>query len=133
MQVNGRCHCRSITYSAVVDAEKVALCHCTDCQMLTGSAFRVSVPVARESFVLLSGEPRRYVKTAQSGAKRVHAFCPHRGTPVYSCALNDPPTFSLRIGGLEQRALLAPKKQIWCCSALDWATDVARVTRVDRQ
>lgn len=133
MQVNGRCHCGAITYRAVLDPDKVALCHCTDCQMLTGSAFRASVPVRRTDFELLSGQPKRYVKTAESGAKRVQAFCPDCGTSVYSSALVDPPTVSLRIGCLEQRAQLPPKTQIWRCSALAWVDDVGEVPRLARQ
>ncbi len=38
MKIEGRCHCGQITYEAVVDADKVAICHCSDCQLLTGSA-----------------------------------------------------------------------------------------------
>ncbi len=44
MKVEGRCHCGQITYEATVDPEKVSICHCTDCQMLTGSAYRATVP-----------------------------------------------------------------------------------------
>jgi hypothetical protein len=133
MQVNGRCHCGAITYRAELDPEKVALCYCTDCQMLTGSAFRASVPVSRADFELFSGQPKRYIKTAESGAKRVQAFCPDSGTSVYSSALIDPPTLSLRIGCLEQRGQLPPRKQIWRCSALDWVDHVGDVPQLVRQ
>jgi hypothetical protein len=44
MKVQGSCHCGQVTYEAEVDPEKVSLWNCTDCQMLTGSAFRVLVP-----------------------------------------------------------------------------------------
>jgi len=64
MKVEGRCHCGRITYTATVDPEKVGICHCTDCQMLTGSAYRVSVPVPRESFSLLTGEPKIYIASS---------------------------------------------------------------------
>jgi len=43
--------------------------------MLTGSTFRVSVPAPKGEFRLLAGEPKTYVKTAESGEKRIHAFC----------------------------------------------------------
>jgi hypothetical protein len=32
--------------------------------------------------VLLSGTPKTYVKTAESGNKRLHAFCGSCGTPI---------------------------------------------------
>jgi hypothetical protein len=96
--------------------------------MLTGSAYRVSVPAAAATFRILTGQPRVYVKTADSGAKRRHAFCPDCGTPVSASAdTDDPPAYSLRVGCLEQRADLPPKKRIWCRSALSWAQDVSGV------
>ena len=133
MKVEGSCHCGQITYEAIVDPEKVSICHCSDCQMLTGSAYRVSVPVPRETFVLRTGQPKVYVKTAESGTRRAHAFCPECGAPVYSSAITDPPTYSLRVGCLAQRALLRPRKQIWCRSALDWAMDLEGVAKSSRQ
>ena len=133
MHVDGRCHCGNITYEAEVDPALVSICHCTDCQMLTGSAYRVSVRAPRESFRLLTGQPKTYVKTADSGAKRIHAFCPACGAPVYASAIADPPFYSLRVGCLQQRADLAPQKQIWCRSSLPWSEDIGDVPKLDRQ
>ncbi len=133
MKVNGRCHCGKISYEAVIDPEKVAICHCTDCQMLSGSAYRASVPAPKETFVLRGAQPKIYIKTADSGAKRAHAFCPDCGTPVYSSAITDPQAYSLRLGCLDQRADLRPQKQIWCDSALPWSGDIEAIARVSRQ
>jgi len=133
MKVEGRCHCGQITYDAIVDPAKVTICHCADCQMLTGSAYRVTVPVPRETFSLRSGQPKTYVKTADSGTKRAHAFCPDCGTPIYSAAVTDPPTYSLRVGCLQQRAELRPTKQQWCQSALSWAMNLGGIRKISRQ
>jgi len=133
MKVDGRCHCGQITYEAIVDPKKVRLCHCTDCQMLTGSVYRVTVPAPRKTFVLRSGEPRIYVKTADSGTKRAHAFCPKCGTPIYSAAVSDPPTYSLRVGCLAQRRELRPTRQQWCRSALAWAMNLEGVPQTSGQ
>jgi hypothetical protein len=129
MKVEGRCHCGKITYEATVDPEKVYICHCTDCQTLTGTAYRITVPVPREEFKLHTGQPKIYIKTAESGNKRVQAFCPDCGSPVYSSAVSDPPSYTLRVGGLKQRAQLPPKKQIWCRSALDWTMNLKDVAQ----
>ena len=133
MRVEGRCHCGEITYEAIVDPERVLLCHCSDCQMLTGSAYRAIVPAARDGFVLRRGQPKTYVKTAESGAKRVHAFCANCGSPVYSTAAADPQSYSLRVGCLRQRNGLRPARQQWCQSALPWAMDLSNIPRVPRQ
>jgi hypothetical protein len=43
MHIDGACHCGKITYEAEVDPEAVGICHCTDCQTLSGTAFRTVV------------------------------------------------------------------------------------------
>ena len=133
MKVEGRCHCGEIAYEAIVDPGRVGICHCTDCQMLTGSAYRATVPASRESFVLRSGQPTIYVKTADSGARRAHAFCPNCGSPVYSAAVSDPQFYSLRVGCLRERAELLPARQQWCQSALPWAMNLSDIQQVRRQ
>jgi hypothetical protein len=134
MKVTGGCHCGLVRYEAEVDPEGVSLCNCTDCQTLTGSAFRVSVPAAAGTFKLLSGQLTTYLKTAESGAKRRHTFCPQCGTPVHSSANVDAPSgYSLRVGCLDRKADLPPKRRIWCRSALGWAQDVSGIPCTETQ
>ena len=132
MKVHGHCHCGNIAYEAEIDPARVSACHCSDCQMLTGSAFRVSVPAPAESFTL-TGTPKTYIKVADSGNRRIHAFCPECGAPIYSSAISDPPTYSLRVGCLDERADLPPRKQIWCESSMAWAMDLRGIPKVARQ
>jgi hypothetical protein len=133
MKVDGACHCGLITYEAEIDPEQVRVCHCTDCQSLTGSAFRVVVPVPADKFSL-SGEPTVYVKTAESGARRVQAFCPKCGSPIYSAPADvTPASYFIRVGTIRQRNELPPKVQIWTRSAQQWVEDLASVPRVEKQ
>ena len=133
MKVTGGCHCGAITYEAVVDPDRVSICHCTDCQALTGSAYRVSVPTPVEAFVLRTGTPKIYVKTGETGAKRAQAFCPDCGSPMYTYAMDHPTTYGLRVGCIEQRRHLPPRIQKWCRSALDWSMDIGNVPRRDKE
>lgn len=133
MRVDGRCHSGAITYEAEVDPANVGVCHCADCQRLTGSAFRVNVQAPAASFRLTSGTPKIYVKTADSGARRAHAFCPDCGGPVYACAVENPTTYSLRIGALNQREGLVPRRQIWARNRMTWLEDLARVPSLETQ
>ncbi len=121
MKIDGRCHCGAIQYEADINPKNAIVCHCTDCQTLSGSPFRVSVPAKAENFRLLRGEPQIYVKTADSGAKRAQGFCGTCGTQLYSTSAVDPTVFNLRTGAIRQRAELPPQKQIWCKSAIPWA------------
>ncbi len=133
MKIDGSCHCGYITYEAVIDAEHIGICHCTDCQRLSGGAFRTGVTASKENFRLLTGRPKIYVKTAQSGNKRAQAFCPECGTPIYAAAPNDPQVYSIRTGTARQRDQLIPNIQIWCRSAQPWSMDLAKIEQISQQ
>ncbi|HVN63315.1 MAG TPA: GFA family protein [Candidatus Binataceae bacterium] len=133
MKVDGSCHCGKIAFEADVDPSKAGICHCADCQKLTGSAYRATIQAPAATFKLLRGAPKIYIKTADSGNRRAHAFCPDCGTPVYAAAVANTPTYSLRIGTLNQRAELRPKRQIWCRSALPWSMDLTGIEKIDHQ
>ncbi|MEJ0006476.1 MAG: GFA family protein [Steroidobacteraceae bacterium] len=133
MKVEGACHCGEISFEAMIDPEAVRMCHCTDCQTLTGSAFRVTVQVQAEGFKLRTGQPTVYIKIAANGNKRAQGFCPRCGTPIYSAAPHDPKTYGIRVGTLKQRALLSPKQQIWYRSALPWVVDGRAIAHTDQQ
>lgn len=124
LSVSGSCHCGAIGFKASVDPASVSICHCTDCQTLSGTAYRVSVPAARDDFHLTRGTPRIYIKIADSGARRAQAFCASCGTPIYASAAEEPQVFNLRVGAIHERAQLTPRRQIWCASAQPWCADL---------
>ncbi len=130
MKVHGSCHCGYLTFEADVDAEKVGICHCTDCQSSTGSAFRVNVPAPGSTFKMLSGTPKIYVKTtADSGNPRAQAFCPTCGSGVYSTTPGDgqQASYMVRVGVLRERDQLTPKVQNWTRSARSWVADIGKL------
>jgi len=132
MKIDGRCHCGKITYEAEIEPADVTICHCTDCQTLSGSAFRTVVPAKKESF-RVTGEPRIYVKTAESGNRRVQAFCPECGTPIFATAVADPQVYSVRLGTARQRADLQPRQQLWTRSALGWVMQAQTISALEKK
>ena len=134
MKIDGSCHCGRITYRAEIDPERVRICHCEDCQALSGSAFRTVVSASEDDFDILSGVPKIYVKTAESGRKREQAFCAECGSPIYATSVGDAPRMiGIRLGTARQRSQLAPKKQYWCQSALGWLADLQTIPEAERQ
>lgn len=121
MEIDGTCHCGHISYKADIDPDKVFICHCTDCQVLSGTAFRTVVPLPETDFELLAGSVKVYVKTAESGRKREQTFCPECGSPLYATSVGDAPrTLNLRVGTARQRNDLPPQKHHWTRSAQSW-------------
>jgi hypothetical protein len=133
MRIDGACHCGRITYEAEIDPEKVGICHCTDCQKLSATAFTVYVPAPAEGFRLLSGTPKIYVKTGESGNPRAQAFCPDCGSRIYASAVSEPKIFNIRVGTVRQRAELPPRHQLWCRSALPWVMNLEPLKRFEKQ
>lgn len=134
MKVNGQCHCGFITYEAEIDPDSVFLCHCSDCQTLSGTAFRSVAPCPDDKFELLSGEPKIYTKISESGNPRPQAFCPECGTSIYATSAGDgPKTINLRAGTIRQRSELPPKAHYWYRSAQGWISDLAELRRIEKQ
>lgn len=132
MKIDGGCHCGKIAFEAEINPEYVIICHCTDCQTISGAPYRANVPVKVENFTL-RGEPKTYVKTAASGNKLTLAFCDTCGSALYSAKLEQPAFLNLRLGSVKQRAQLVPNKQGWCGSAMPWAWDISGIPRVHDQ
>lgn len=125
MKIDGGCHCGELFYEAEIDPDKVRVCHCIDCQILSGAAFRTAVHVAVDQFNLLRGTPKTYVKTGGSGRPRTMVFCGTCGTQLYGTGDGDAAkTLSLRVGTCNQRADLTPQRQIWRRSAVKWLNDL---------
>jgi hypothetical protein len=134
MKIDGQCFCGQITYEAEVDPGRVAICHCTDCQMHSATAYGVVVGIDIDAFRLLSGTLKTYVKVADSGNRRALTFCPECGTRIYGGPADGALGFvSLRVGTIRQRADLTPKLQVWARSRLPWVMDLSGIPSRDKQ
>ena len=134
MKIDGGCHCGDITYEAEIDPELVFICHCSDCQALSASVFRTVARVPEKDFRMLSGDPKIYVKSGDSGAKREQAFCPECGSAIYATSVGAGPKFyGLRLGTARQRAELTPKFQYWSRSALTWLSELDSIPKVEKE
>ena len=135
MRIDGGCHCGQITFTAEVNPEQVLICHCSDCQALSGSPYRTIVPAIEGPFQIERGNPKIYVKTAEDGAKRAQAFCPECGSPIYAAPVGEASLqfIGIRVGLIKQKDQLKPNKQIWCRSSLDWVQDLSDVSRSETQ
>jgi hypothetical protein len=135
MKIDGTCSCGAIRIEGEADPDSAGICHCTDCQSGTGTAFRVSIPVSGATFKM-SGQPTIFIKTtADSGNPRAQAFCPTCGSPIYSTTPGEgqQAMYIVRVGILKQRDQLVPKRQIWWRSARDWVTGLDGIRKVEKQ
>ena len=135
MRIEGSCTCGNIHLTGDVDPLKTQICHCTDCQTGSGSAFRISIPTPGDT-LKITGKLSTYLKTsAESGTPRVQAFCTVCGTHIYSTTQGDglQPSYTVRVGILKQRDQLVPQKQNWFRSARPWVLDIQSIHKNNKQ
>ncbi|CEN61134.1 hypothetical protein ASPCAL07798 [Aspergillus calidoustus] len=82
--VLGSCYCGAIRIEYTGEPLRTALCHCTDCRKITGSAFTYNFVALRSDLhVSGKGTPKEVSKMADSGNRIVNHHCADCGTPLY--------------------------------------------------
>ena len=126
MLINGQCHCGKIEFEGTVDEANVMVCHCVDCLVFSGKTLTEPVVFCKGQDFIIKGKGRakEYIKTtAESGNKRIQAFCGECGSQLYGCDL-DRSGYNVRIGCLDQRDSLSPVKHIFVTSAQKWVNNL---------
>lgn len=108
-----------------VNPDKLVICHCTDCQVLSGCPYRIAI-FSTNVTIINGGKPKNYIKTSEAGSKRAQAFCPNCGTHLWATSVGDVGLkgFGIRAGTIVQRNDLKPFKQIWCRSKLGFVDNL---------
>jgi hypothetical protein len=129
MKITGSCYCGEIKYEGETDNSNVIVCHCSDCQRMSSGPFRAVVVTKPNGVKFTRGEPKEYIKTAQSGNKRAQGFCAHCGTSLYATnEAKEDRVYGMRLGSVDQRDEFSPAAQIWTQSTLTWLNDLHQVT-----
>lgn len=112
----------------------LVVCHCTECQHQSGSAFGMSLSVRKADFELLCGSLSFFERSSNSGMKVGAAFCPTCGVRVYhepermqGAALN------VRAGTLDDLSGLTPSAHVWTSSKQPWIEIPAGVATFEGQ
>ena len=127
----GGCQCGELRYEVVGTPRKLVVCHCTDCQRQSGSAFGMTLLVNEADFRLTQGEVKTFVSTSAAGRAKLGAFCPRCGTRIYHKPEWRPGTVSVKPGTLDDTSGLKPDMHIWISSKQPWVTIPDRVETHD--
>ncbi|MEP0067943.1 GFA family protein [Pyruvatibacter sp.] len=113
----GSCQCGHVRYRLAGTATKLAVCHCTECQKQSASAFGMSLGIRPEDFELTSGELMSFDVTCDSGRTKTCAFCPKCGSRIYHQVGNG---MSIKAGTLKDTSDLMPDAHYWTRSKQPW-------------
>jgi hypothetical protein len=115
----GGCLCGALRYEFLTEPTTVYICHCTECQKVSSSAFGVSVRVGADEFSITQGESKSIETVADSGRTKVGFFCPECGIRI-----NNKPTSGnfvvVKAGTLDNPNFFKPIAHIWTQSAQSW-------------
>lgn len=134
IDVEGSCLCGEVQFSATIDQNRIGICHCRDCQIVGGSAYRVTGTASPEEFEFTQGKPSIYIKTSDRGTKRHMAFCPTCGTHVAALpdAASDLQMVSVRVSCCDEFAQLKPVGEVFCSSRVEWLEPIAGIVQFEK-
>ena len=135
MQLTGSCFCSAVEWEAEVDTNRIGLCHCRDCQIISGGAFRMSSAVDPKKFRFSKGSPREFEKTADSGSVRKMVFCGECGTHLCSMPADtekEGAFVSIRLATSPDFSKLNPIAELFCDSRVPWLPDIGGTLKFPR-
>lgn len=119
--MEGRCTCGAIRFQMETAPMFVHCCHCTWCQRETGSAFVLNAMIETDRVTVLEGQPEMVLTPSNSGKGQKIARCPTCRVALWSHyrGAGDAVSF-VRVGTLEQPALVPPDIHIFTSTKLPW-------------
>jgi hypothetical protein len=106
------CCCGALKVTCGSEPVRVSICHCTDCQRRTGSAFSVNARFA-DTAVAVEGPSAVYARQADSGNTVTFHFCPACGTTVYWRLSAFPGVIAVAVGAFADPAFPAPRVSVY--------------------
>jgi hypothetical protein len=116
----GGCQCGAVRYQVTGEPFAIGVCHCTECQRQSGSAFGMSMIVPRDAFHLLRGQLKTFTRTADSGRPVVCGFCADCGTRIHHEPRYLPGVLNIKPGTLDDTSFLAPTIEVWSVRRHPW-------------
>jgi hypothetical protein len=116
---SGGCLCGAVRYECNAEPLGMAICHCTHCQKVSGSAFSVNIVVPASS-VTWQGQSASYADTGESGKPLSRKFCGNCGSSLATETEALPGAIVIKAGTLDDKSWLKPNYHIWTRSAQPW-------------
>ncbi|MGA7488604.1 MAG: GFA family protein [Xanthobacteraceae bacterium] len=120
LPLTGGCQCGRVRYEIGAKPLSLYACHCTECQRQSGSAFGLSLAVARDAMVVVSGTPAVWRRVLAGGRAIECLFCADCGTRLFHNPERNLQASIVKPGTLDDATWLEPVGHIWTGSAQPW-------------
>ncbi len=129
----GGCLCRAIRYRVTGNPLRAYVCHCTDCQQRTGSAFATIVWFDEENVELTGDGVTTYEHRVDESNRWFRLnFCTRCGTTVMATIERRPGIRLIMIGTLDDPNWVKFDRHIWTRSAQHWVDIPQNVYRFEK-
>lgn len=109
---NAHCCCGALNVRTSGEPVRISVCHCTECQRRTGSAFGVQARF-REEDVAITGASSQYARKGDSGGVAIMHFCPVCGSIVFWRANAIPGFVTVAVGAFADSGFPAPTVSVY--------------------
>ena len=117
--IKGGCLCGRVRYSADTEPIFIGLCHCTDCQHFTGSAFATVMGLPAPA-LKITGTLKTFTKSGDTGKPMHRRFCPEGGSGILDEGDALPGGVMVIVGTLDDRSWVKPQSEVYCDSRQPW-------------
>jgi hypothetical protein len=117
--LEGGCLCGEIRYRLNGPSLFVSQCCCKDCQKATGTGHTTIVGIDK-SQLELSGQPKTYTNSGESGGDVTRHFCGNCGGRLYTSGTLPGDVIMVQAGSLDDPGRVAPESVIYTKDAVGW-------------
>jgi hypothetical protein len=110
-----------VRYEVTGEPAGSAVCHCRDCQYVSGGEPAALVIVPRDALKITKGTLNDYTKKGDSGMNVTRKFCGTCGTQVLSDVESAPQIWVIKTGTLDEPAGFQAGVVLYTSSAQPWA------------
>ena len=107
-RIAGRCACGAISYTNTAKPEFTLICHCRQCQRISGSGHAAQFAVTAANTVI-EGDVRYYDQTADSGNTVSSGFCATCGNSMLKKTSKRPELLFFHAATLDDPAAFEPQ------------------------
>jgi len=124
------CYCGAISWKVVGTVAYTAVCHCRDCQTISGSAYgSTSLMIYDPKGVEFQGdEPKVFHAESEQGNPTQRGFCGTCGTVLFNHVSEgrEDEHWAMRTGSMVDSRALRMEKEIFMKSKLSWVPIVTK-------
>jgi hypothetical protein len=120
LPICGGCPCKAVRFSIEAVPLLVYVCHCTDCQRRSGSAFGLSMLVKTEGFTVTCGTPKYWHQIGGGATESRHRFCGICGGGIACERRSLPDITAVHAGTLDDTSWMRPIAHVHLRHAQAW-------------